>query len=127
MLQGSKVVLIWLCNKRDLEFFVHGLRRVPWVSQRSSESMSRKGSIVEQDDCSSCSSFPPLESSNEYEIVTIGVESVPEDDRNMFLVERLLESIRMAAERVRLGQDDGGVPEQDPQHPQDNVEQDPQA
>ena len=79
---------------------------------------------MEQDDCSSCSSFPPLESSNEYEIVTIGEEcvpSVPEDDRNMFLVERLLESIRMAAERVRLGQDDGGVPEQDPQHPQDNV------
>ena len=68
-----------------------------------------------------------------YEIVTIGEEcvpSVPEDDRNMFLVERLLESIRMAAERVRLGQDDGGVPEQDPQHPQppqDYVEQDPQA
>ena len=73
---------------------------------------------MEQDDCSSCSSFPPLESSNEYEIVTIGeksIPSVPEDDRNMFLMERLLESIRMAAERVRLGQDDGGVPEQDPQ------------
>ena len=82
---------------------------------------------MEQDDCSSCSSFTPLESSNEYEIVTIGVERVPEDDRNMFLMERLLESIRMAAERVRLGQDDGGVPKQDPQHPQDNVEQDPQA
>ena len=29
---------------------------------------------MEQDDCSSCSSFPPLESSNEYEIVTIGVD-----------------------------------------------------
>ena len=82
---------------------------------------------MEQDDCSSCCSFPPLESSNEYERVTIGVESIPEDDWNMFLVERLLESIRMAAERVRLGQDDGGVPKQDPQHPQDNVEQDPQA
>ena len=85
---------------------------------------------MEQDDCSSCSSFPPLESSNEYEIVTIGVESIPEDDWNMFLVERLLESIRMAAERVRLGQDDGGVPEKVPQHPQDpqdDVEQDPQA
>ena len=85
---------------------------------------------MEQDDCSSCSSFSPVESSNEYEIVTIGAECVsraPEDDQNMFLVERLLESIRMAAERVRLGQDDGGVPKQDPQHPQDNVEQDPQA
>ena len=88
---------------------------------------------MEQDDCSSCSSFPLLESSNKYEIVIIGEEcvpSVPEDDRNMFFVERLLESIRMAAEHVRLGQDDGGVPEQDsqhPQHPQDYVEQDPQA
>ena len=88
---------------------------------------------MQQDDCSSCSSFPPLESSNKYEIVTIGEEcvlSIPEDDQNMFLVERLLESIRMAAERVRLGQDDGGVTEQDPQHPQhpqDYVEQDPQA
>ena len=88
---------------------------------------------MEQDDCSSCSSFPPLESSNDTEIVTIGEEcvpSVPRDDQNMFLIERLLESYRMAAERVRLGQDDGGVPEQDPQHPQhtqDNVEQDPKA
>ena len=82
---------------------------------------------MEQDDCSSCSSFPPLESSNEYEIVTIGVESIPEDDRNMFLVERLLSSIRMAAERARLGQDDWGVPKPDPQHPHDNVEQDPKA
>ena len=88
---------------------------------------------MEQDDCSSCSSFPPLDSFNDTEIVTIGEEcvpSVPEDNRNMFLVERLLESIRMAAEHVRLGQDDGGVPEQDsqhPQHPQDYVEHDPQA
>ena len=48
----------------------------------------------------------------------------------MFLVEWLLESYRMAVESLRLGQDDGGVPEQDPQHPQhpkDNVEQDPKA
>ena len=85
---------------------------------------------MEQDDCSSCSALPPLESSNDTEIVTIGEEcvpSIPADDRNMFLIERLLESYRMAVERLRLGQDDGGVPEQDPQHPQDNVEQDPQA
>ena len=74
---------------------------------------------MEQDDCSLCSSFPPLESFIEYEIVTIGEESVPSIPED--------ESIRIAAERVRLGQDDGGVPEQDPQHPQDNVEQDPQA
>ena len=86
---------------------------------------------MEQDECSLCSFFPPLESSNE--IMTFGEEcvpSVPEDDWNMFLVEPLLESIRMAAEHVRLGQDDGGVLEQDPQHPQhpqDIVEQDPQA
>ena len=75
---------------------------------------------MEQDDCSLCSSFPPLESSIEYEIVTIGeesVSSVPEDDLNMCLEESLLESIRIAAERVRLGQDDGGVPEQDPSIP----------
>ena len=87
---------------------------------------------MEQDDCSSCSALPPLESSNDTEIVTIGEEcvpSIPADDRNMFLVERLLESYRMAVERLRLGQDDGGVPEQDLQHPQDNVEleQDPKA
>ena len=85
---------------------------------------------MEQDDCSLWSSFPPLESSNKYDIVTIGEESVPEDDRNMFLVERLLESIRIAAERVRLVQDNGGVPEKEPQHPkhpQDNVEPESQA
>ena len=73
---------------------------------------------MEQDDCSSCSSFPLLESSNEYEIVTIGAECVygleRNDERKMFLVERLLSSIRQAAERARLGQDDGGVPESDP-------------
>ena len=54
---------------------------------------------MEQDDCSSCSSFPPLESSNENEIVTNGeefVQSIPEYDQNMFLVESLCESIRMA-------------------------------
>ena len=85
---------------------------------------------MEQDDCSLCSSFPPLESSNDTEIITIGEEcvpSVPRDDQNMFLIERLLESYRMAAEHVRLGQDDGGVPESVPQHPQDDVDQDPKA
>ena len=30
-------------------------------------------------------------------------------------------------ERLRLGQDDGGVPDVVPQHPIDNVEQDPRA
>ena len=85
---------------------------------------------MEQDDCSSCSSFPPLESSNDTEIVTIGEKctlSIPRDDQNMFLIERLLESNRMATERVRLGQDDRGVPESVPQHPKDDVEQDPKA
>ena len=85
---------------------------------------------MEQDDCSSCSSFPPLESSNDTKIVTIGEEcvpSVPRDDQNMFLIERLLESYRTAAERVRLGQDIGGVPESVPQHPQDDVGLDPKA
>ena len=44
---------------------------------------------MEQDDFSLCSSFPPLDSSNDTEIVTIGEEcvpSVPEDNRNMFLI-----------------------------------------
>ena len=67
-----------------------------------------------------------LESSNDTEIVTIGAESVPglehTDGQNTFLLERLLELIRQAAERARLGQDDGGAPEPDPQHPQDIVE-----
>ena len=75
--------------------------------------------------------FRLLESSNEYEIVTIGAEYVlgleHNDERNMFLVEGLLSSIRLAAERARLGQDDGGVPEPDPQHPQDIVDKDPKA
>ena len=68
-----------------------------------------------------------FESSNEYKIVTIGAECVPglehNDERNMFLVERLLSSIRQSAESARLGQDDGGVPASDPQHPQDIVDQ----
>ena len=61
---------------------------------------------MEQDDCSSCSALPPLESSNDTEIVTIGEEcvpSVPADDQNMFLMERLLESYRMAVECLRPG------------------------
>ena len=98
LLNCIKAVQIWRCNKIDLEFFVHGLLHFPWVGQTSTEKMSRKGSFVEQDDCSSCSSFPPLESSNEYyEIVTIGSECVPglegNDEWNMFLVECLLSSM----------------------------------
>ena len=66
-----------------------------------------------------------------YEIVTVGAECVPglehNYERNMFLVERLLSSIRQAADRARLGQDDGGAPESDPQHPQDIVDQNPKA
>ena len=77
---------------------------------------------MEQDDCSSCSSFPPLESSNDTEIVNIS-----RAEQDMFLIECLLETYRMAVERVRLGQDNGGVPESVPQHPQDDVEQDPKA
>ena len=57
-----QAVLIWLCNKIDLEFLTHGLRCFPWLGQRSSESMSMKVNPMEQDDNSSCSSFPPLES-----------------------------------------------------------------
>ena len=63
---------------------------------------------MEQDDCFSCSSIPPLESSNGTEIITIGEEcvpDVPQDERIMFLIEHLLRAV----ERLRLGQDDGGV------------------
>ena len=63
---------------------------------------------MEQDDCSSYSSIPPLESSNGTEIITIGeecVSDVPQDERIMFLIERLLRAV----ERLRLGQDNGGV------------------
>ena len=65
-------------------------------------------SDMEHDDCSSCSSIPPLESSNGTEIITIGEEcvpDVPQDERIMFLIERLLRAV----EHLRLGQDDGGV------------------
>ena len=85
---------------------------------------------MEQDDCSSCSSLPPLESYNDTEIITIREEcvpGVPKEDQNMFLIERLLESYRRAVEWIRLGQENGGVPEAVPQPPQDEVEQDPKA
>ena len=85
---------------------------------------------MEQDNCSSCSSIVPLESSNDTEIITIRedcVPGVPSEEQGAFLIERLLESYRRAMERLRLGQDDGGVPDVVPQHPIDNVEQDPRA
>ena len=76
----------------------------------------------EQDACSSCSSHPPLESSDDTEIVTISEESVPgvpsEIDR-LFLLERILGSYRLAMERLRLGQEDGGASSPVPQDPQD--------
>ena len=77
---------------------------------------------VEQDACSSCSSHPPLESSNDSEIVTIGEEvvpGVPNKIERTFLMERLLESFRIATERLRLVQEDGGAPNSVPQDPQD--------
>ena len=85
---------------------------------------------MEQDECSSCSSLSPLESSNANEIITIKedcVPGVPSEEQSTFLIERLLESYRRAVERLRLGQDDGGVPDTVPQQPQDNVEQDIKA
>ena len=75
---------------------------------------------MEQDDCSSCSSLPPLESSNDTEIITIREEcvpSVPRDEQNMFLIERLLGAV----ERLRLGQDNGGVHDAVPHQAQDDV------
>ena len=79
---------------------------------------------MEQDDCSSCSSLPQLESSYGTEIITIGedcVPGVPSEIQSTFLIERLLESYRRAMERLRLGQDDGGAPDTVPQKPQDDV------
>ena len=75
---------------------------------------------MEQDDCSSCSSIPPLESSNVTEIITIGEEpvpNIPQDEPNMFLIERLLRAV----ERLRLGQDNGGVHDAVSQQAQDDV------
>ena len=85
---------------------------------------------MEQDDCSSCSSLPPLESSNGTEIITIRedcVPGVPSEGQSTFLIERLLESYRRAMERLRLGQDDGGAPNSVPQDPQDDDNQDNKA
>ena len=80
--------------------------------------MSRTWGDMEQDACSSCSSLPPLESSNGTEIITIGDNCVPgisSEVQSTFLIERLLESYRKAMERLRLGQDNGGVPDTVPQ------------
>ena len=85
---------------------------------------------MEQDEFSSCSSLSPLESSNDTEIITIRedcVPGVPSEEQSTFLIERLLESYRRAVERLRLGQDNGGVPDTVPQQPQDDVEQDVKA
>ena len=85
---------------------------------------------MEQDDCSSCSSITPLESSNDTEILTIRedcVPGIPSEEQSAFLIELLLESYRRAMERLRLGQDDGGVPDKDPQQPQVDTEQDIKA
>ena len=85
---------------------------------------------MEQDDCSSCSSITPLEGSNDTEILTIRedcVPGIPSEEQSAFLIERLLESYRRAVERLRLGQDNGGVPDVDPQQPQVDDEQDIKA
>ena len=85
---------------------------------------------MEQDNCSSCSSIVPLESSNDTEIITIRedcVPGVPSEEQGAFLIERLLESYQRAMERLRLGQEDGGVPDAVPQYPRDDVEQDLRA
>ena len=85
---------------------------------------------MEQDDCSSCSSLPPLESSNGTEIITIGedcVPGIPSEVQSMLLIEGLLEPYRRAMEHLRLGQDDGGAPDTVPQQPQDDDKQDTKA
>ena len=85
---------------------------------------------MEQDDCSSCSSIAPLESSNDTKILTIREDcapGVPSEEQNAFLIECLLESYRRAMERFRLGQGNGGAPDTVPQKPQDDDNQDIKA
>ena len=84
----------------------------------------------EQDACSSCSSHPPLESSNDSKIITVSEEcvpGVPSKIESTFLIEHLLESYRRAMERLRLGQEDGGAPSSVPQELQADNTQDTQA
>ena len=91
--------------------------------------MSETWREEEQDACSSCSSHPPLESSNGTEIVTVSedcVPGVPSEIESTFLIECLLESYRRALECFRLGQEDGGAPSSVPQDPQDVHIQDTQ-
>ena len=72
----------------------------------------------QEDSCSSCSSYLPLESSNDTEIITVPAEhvpGVPSDIERTFLMERLLESYRQAMEYIRRAQEDGGAPGSVPQ------------
>ena len=52
------------------------------------------------------------------------VRGVPSEIERTFLMERLLESYRIAMERLRLGQEDGGAPSSVPQEPQEDKAQD---
>ena len=72
----------------------------------------------QEDSCSSCSSYLPLESSNDTEIITVPAEhvpGVPSDIERTFLMERLLESYRQAMDSIRRAQEDGGAPGSVPQ------------
>ena len=76
----------------------------------------------QEDSCSSCSSYLPLESSNDTEIITVPAEhvpGVPSDIERTFLMERLLESYRQAMEGIRRAQENGGAHDSVPQVPQD--------
>ena len=91
--------------------------------------MSETWREEEKDACSSCSSHPPLESSNGTGIITVSEECVPgipSKIESRFLLERLLESYRRAMERFRLAQEDGGAPSSVPQDPKDVQTQDTQ-
>ena len=86
---------------------------------------------MEQDDTSSCGSLPPLWSSNQDNIITIGDERAearelvhvlvpgvePNDKQNTFLMERLLSALRQIVGSSRPRVEDGGVPEHVPQQP----------
>ena len=55
------------------------------------------------------------------------VPGVPSEEQGAFLIEHLLESYWRVMERLRLGQDDGGVPDTVPPRTQDDIEQDIKA
>ena len=81
----------------------------------------------QEDSCSSCSSYLLLESSDDTEIITVDAEcvpGVPSEIESSFLLERLLETYRLAMESTRLAQEDGGAPSSVPHDTEIDLAQD---